>query len=290
MEKILLMSDSACDIPQDLEKELGLRIINLDISYQGEPLEDRVDFTPENFYQLLNTCKELPTTAGITPIRFMEEFWKASQEGYTHILYVSINGKGSNTLNNCRLAIQELFQNRPELVGKLTIDAIDGKAYSLGYGYPLIRAAKKLKEGMPYQQLKEFLVQAIDETQIYTTFFTLKFAKRSGRLGSTAAFVGDLLGLRPILSFPDGENMVLEKVRGDKGVLHRIAELYRDKGEGRDFVMLYGEDRKPADELCTLIEEMTGKKPEYLLRTGSCIAINSGPNMVGIAFPIPGTK
>ena len=290
MEKILLMSDSACDIPRDLEEELGIRIINLPITYEGKTLEDRVDFTSEEFYQMLNTCQELPTTAGVTPIRFLEEFWKASQEGYTHILYVSINGKGSNTLSNCHLAIEGLFQSRPELADKLTIEAIDGKAYSLGYGYPLINAAKMLKEGATFQQLKDYLVKAIDENQIFTTFFTLKFAKRSGRLGSTAAFVGDLLGLRPIVSFPDGENVVLEKVRGDKGVIHRIAEIYRDKGEGRDFVMLYGEDKKPADELCALIEEMTGKKPAYILRTGACIAINSGPNMVGIAFPVPGTK
>ena len=207
-------------------QELGIRIINLPITYEGKTLEDRVDFTSEEFYQMLNTCQELPTTAGVTPIRFLEEFWKASQEGYTHILYVSINGKGSNTLSNCYLAIEELFQSRPELADKLTIEAIDGKAYSLGYGYPLINAAKMLKEGATFQQLKDYLVKAIDENQIFTTFFTLKFAKRSGRLGSTAAFVGDLLGLRPIVSFPDGENVVLEKVRGDKGVIHRLSLIH----------------------------------------------------------------
>ena len=290
MEKILLMSDSACDIPLEMERELGIRIINLPITCGDKTYEDRVDFTPEEFYHLLNTSEELPTTAGVTPIRFLEEFWKASQEGYTEILYVSINGKGSNTLSSCYLAIKALYQEHPELEDKLRIEAVDGKAYSLGYGYPLILAAQKLKEGASLDELKEFLTKAIDENQIFCTFFSLKFAKKSGRLGSTAAFVGDLLGLRPIVSFPDGENVVLEKVRGDKGVLRRIAEIYRDKGEGRDFVMLYGEDKKPADELCALIEEMTGKKPSYLLRTGSCIAINSGPNMVGIAFAIPGTK
>lgn len=290
MEKILLMSDSACDIPRDLEEELGIRIINLPITFEGKEYEDRVDFTPEEFYQMLNSCQNLPTTAGVTPIRFVEEFGRAIEEGYTHILYVSINGKGSNTLSSCRLAIEGLYQARPSLKEQVVIEAIDGKAYSLGYGYPLINAAKMQKEGASFQQLKEYLTHAIDECQIFTTFFTLKFAKRSGRLGSTAAFVGDLLGLRPIVSFPDGENVVLEKVRGDKGVLHRIAEIYRDKGEGRDFVLLYGEDKKPADELCALIEGMTGKKPQYILRTGACIAINSGPNMVGIAFAIPGTK
>ena len=46
MEKILLMSDSACDIPRDLEEELGIRIINLPITYEGKALEDRVDFKP----------------------------------------------------------------------------------------------------------------------------------------------------------------------------------------------------------------------------------------------------
>ena len=70
-------------------------------------------------------------------------------------------------------------------------------------------------------------------------------------------------------------------------VIHRIAEIYRDKGEGRFLSCSTGRDKKPADELCALIEEMTGKKPAYILRTGACIAINSGPNMVGIAFPSP---
>ena len=147
------------------KEELGIRIINLPITYEGKTLEDRVDFTSEEFYQMLNTCQELPTTAGVTPIRFWRNSGRPAKRGYTHILYVSINGKGSNTLSNCHLAIEGLFQSRPELADKLTIEAIDGKAYSLGYGYPLINAAKMLKGGATFQQLKDYLVKAIDETR-----------------------------------------------------------------------------------------------------------------------------
>ena len=69
MEKILLLTDSASDLTPEDEARTGIRVLNLPVSVEGKEYTDRVDLTPDEMYQILNTCKELPTTAHLTMVR-----------------------------------------------------------------------------------------------------------------------------------------------------------------------------------------------------------------------------
>lgn len=284
MEKILLITDSTSDIPMKFEDELGIKIINIPLTVNGVGYRERADFTADEFYEILNNNEELPTTAGIIPFEFVTEYKKAYDAGYTHVIYISINGKGSNTYNNSLMAIDLFYKDYPEAKETFTLASLDSHSYSLGYALPVMAAARMVQRGTSYAEIKAYLEDALNRMEVYCTVATLKFTKKSGRLGSTAAFVGELLGLRPIISFPNGENAVIDKVRGDKAAIGKIAEYYATRAGGSEFLMLYGEDKKPADELMALIAEKTGKKPEELFRAGASVTINAGPQIVGIAF------
>ena len=96
---------------------------------------------------------------------------------------------------------------------------IDSLCYTYTYGYAVVQAAKQAEEGRSYEEILAYLDDYFSRAETYFSVYNLDFAKKSGRISVAAAFVGDMLGLRPIMSIIDGEIKIIEKVRGDKAVV-----------------------------------------------------------------------
>ena len=285
-EKILLLTDSACDLSPELEQRYGIRVLNIPILFEGKSYADRVEITPDEIYEILNTKEELPGTAHLNMVDFAEAYQKAVQEGYNRIIYFGLNSKGSSTFDASLMGKKLFFEYQPELEGKVEIYNIDSLSYSYGYGYPLMLAAERIEQGASAAEIVAFLQEFMRRRELYFAMYTLKFAKRSGRISAAAGFVGEMLGLRPVMTFEDGKNLTAEKVRGDKSVVPKLFELYKEKADPQNpqYVLLMGENPEPAQELARLIEQYNGQKPYDIGKMGVCVAINAGPQIVGISF------
>lgn len=286
MEKVLLLTDSACDLTLEEEQQYAIRVLNMPIGVNGKEYIDRAEMTPDEMYQILNTCQELPTTSHINMVEFSEVFCQAASEGYTDVIYMGINSHGSNCHSAAVMGKELFYQQHPELQGKVHIHIVDSLSYSYGYGYPLVLAAQRLAQGASVQEILDFLQDFLRHRELYFAMYTLKFAKRSGRIGAAASFVGEVLGLRPIMVFEQGENVTADKVRGDKNVVPRLFEYYKQNVDENclNYVLLMGEDPEPARQLQQLIEQYNGQSPDMVGKMGICVAINAGPQIVGISF------
>lgn len=287
MSKILILSDSACDITIEEEKKYScLRILNLPLIIEDTQYFERATITPDEYYKILNESTALPTHAALNIPDFIKAFIEASEEGYTDLIYLSINGKGSSTYSIAVQAKKLLEEEKPEVAEKINIYLVDGRCYSLGYGLPLIMAVEMVEKGCTANDIVNFLVDYIDHRVEYVCFGSLKYARRSGRIGAAAAFAGELLGIKPIMGFPNGENTVHHKVRGEKAVVQKLFELYKSEisSEDEDFGLLYGQDSAQLDELAALIKNYNGRTPKITAKVGPCVATNSGPQIIGIIF------
>lgn len=284
MENILLMTDSACDLSPEEEARYGIRVLNLPITVDGKPCIDRVDVTPDQMYEILNTCTELPTTAHLNMLDFLDAFEAAEREGYTHLIYMGLNSHGSATFSAAAMGKQFFFEKNPERT--LSITLIDSLSYSYGYGYPLVLAAGLRDTGKSAAEITDFLCDFMRHRELYFAMYTLQFAKRSGRIGAAAGFVGEVLGLKPVMAFEGGENVTAAKVRGEKNVVPKLFAYYKENHDPAcpNFVLLRGEDPAPAEELARLVEAYNGQKPDLVGKMGVCVAINAGPRIVGISF------
>lgn len=288
MEKILLLCDSASDISIQQEKQLPIRVLNVSIVMAGQNYQDRVELGSEAIYQTVarnSKVQDFPRTAHLTPFVYLEAYHQAALEGYTNIICISMNAKGSATHDASMRAIALYAQEYEEEAKKLQIDCIDSGSYSLGIGFGILQAADWIKQGIP---AKEIVIRLKEHYLNQTTLvglYALDYAKKSGRLNGVAAFMGELIGLRPVLSVA-GDNRMVGKVRGDRNLVPKLAAMYLNdaidpKG---DYVVAYGQDVACANALVGLIEQAGGKKPLLMQQVGSCIAINAGPKMVGIAY------
>ena len=281
MEKLLILTDTACDIPQETAEELGIRILPIPLEVDGMGYLEGVDFTKEEFYDVLNRCVKIPTTSHIPAHQFLEEYERAAQEGYTHVIHVTINSKGSN-MYQAALQAKALFQEEPD-APQIKIKVIDSKTYSLGYGFPVTEAARMVQKGVGYAAVRDYLLDWFDTAEVYFSVYTLQFAKKSGRISCAAAFVGELLGLRPILQISQGEMNIVEKVRGDANVIPGLCRWAEKRmAERSPFVVISGELDAPGDELTEQLEKKFRYGCSGRYKAGASIAINAGPKVVGV--------
>lgn len=107
--------------------------------------------------------------------------------------------------------------------------------------------------------------------------------KNPGRISVAAAFVGDMLGLRPIMSIIDGEIKIIEKVRGDKTVVPKLAQIARQRrrGEHTPFFAIRADRDEVGEELEKMLVKSFSKHAVCLAEAGASITINAGPNLVG---------
>lgn len=285
MQKIKLMTDSSSDISIEQEKELGIRILCFPVTVEDKGYHERIDFTTEEFYQILQTSPKIPSHAQITTMEFKDTYGEYYKKGYTDLIYVSINSRGSATFNNSVLAKTQFYEENPQAKEHFHIHLIDSKTYSGAYGYAVTEGAKKAQKGVQADEIIAFIKEWVSNVKIYFATYSLEFAKKSGRISAAASFMGELLGLRPILTFIDGKSKILEKVRGDSAVVPKILDLAQaNRIPHTPYLLLHGSQADRNDEIRSESEKMFGEKAEGIYYLGATISINSGPKTVGIVI------
>ncbi len=285
MARIKLLTDAASDISPEYEKELGIRVIPFKVVMGDKTYTSGVDFDNEKFYQMLDAYDGIPSTSQITAFEYEEIFKSYYDEGYTDIINVTINSQGSATYNNACMAAENFFESCPEAKGKFHIYNIDGEGYTGTYGWPLIQAAGKIRKGVPVEEIVDYIKDWISNCVIYFAMYTLKYARKSGRIPSAAAFVGEVMGLKPIMRIHDHEIKTHTKVRGDKAVIPKILELTSAEIIPQTpYCIVYGNDEKVRDELAKAMTKKLGYPPADFFQIGAAISINAGPHVVGTIF------
>lgn len=283
MEKIKFITDSACDLPEIDAQEYGITVLPIPITVDGKSYHERLDFTPQEFYKILLDAHTIPVTSHITAIAFAEQYKAAFDEGCTHIIVTTINSQGSTMFDAANLAKNLFFDDCHEAQGKLTIHVIDSKTYTIPYGYAQCEAVKLVRAGASCDEAVAYLLDFFERVEIYFAIYSLEFAKKSGRISCAAAFVGDVLGLRPILSIIGGDMKIIDKVRGDKNVVPKLAEIAcaRRKAE-TPYLCIRAMTDDAAEPLKAFMEEKTGEKTLGIYNAGASITINAGPRLVGV--------
>ena len=198
MSKIAILTDSSCDIPQELAEKYGIDIMGFHILLDDVDYVERESCTNIEFYEKMRQAKGIPSTAAITPLQFCEKYCQYVDEGYTDVIHVPINKSGSSTYNNAVMAQGMLREERPE--HHLKIHLIDPHTYSMVFGWYLCEMARKLRNGAEIPMVVHEFEDKMNRMEIILGPYSLKQMKKSGRISAAAAVMGELMGIRPIIT------------------------------------------------------------------------------------------
>ena len=284
MEKIFIFTDSASDLPRSLVEQYQIHILPVLLTHEGRTFREYYDTTPQEYWKLLSTSKEIPTTAQITPPAYLELYQKAHAEGYTHVLGVLINGKGSGCYQSACMA-RQLFHE--ETGDDMTIELVDSEIYTMMYGRTVVEAAQMRDKGAAFTDIVAHVRAHLLCSEAVMGVYSLNYLKRSGRISGGAAFVGEALGLRPVCHVYDGGVKVCGKARGDKKLLAAVLDMVKKRAvapEKQTAGLLHGDlDAALIDEIETEIYKL-GFAAVERWEIGASVITNAGPKAFAVMF------
>lgn len=282
MSKYVVLTDSTCDLPEEAAKQHNIDIVCFKIALDGEGYTERVDFTPEQFCEMLKKASGLPTTAQITQFEFFDKFEEYDRQGVEQTLYISINAGGSGTNAAAHAAAAQFHEEHPD--SRMEIFIVDSHAYSMAEGAGVIEAKQKLDEGETMESVVEYLNDKYAKMEILLTAYTLKVIRKSGRISAAAAIAGDLLGIHPIFTLNDGVSQVVKKVRGDKAVVSGMATTMASRmAQGTPYYIGVS-DHKYDEEYVEACTKKVGYAPVGIFHLGCAVLSNTGAEAVGLVF------
>ena len=280
-EKIRIITDSGCDISAEAEKEWAglLEIMPFTVTVNGETLIDRVDINAEEFYTILKENQEIPKHSQITQIQFEDKFRELYDKGVRTIIVDVINSYGSQTFSQAQIAAENVKDDLPDL----DIRLVDGRSYSLGYGYAIVEACKKLSEGQSVDSVVSYLEDWAKHVEVYLIGFDLRHMKKSGRISAAASFLGELMGLKPLITLYDGVTEVVKKARGEKAIINAAVDAVAARMIPKTPYTLITTTHPDLEK--EYIEKLTkkiGYPPAMVERMGVVVSCNAGPDSIGL--------
>lgn len=281
MSKIMILTDSCCDLSKETIEELGITVLPFEITFCGETFHEIFDKSTKEFYDMMLKSDEIPKHSQLSPLIFEETYTRLYNEGYTDIISVSINSEGSGTFNNSIIGKNDFYEKNPD--AKMRIFNIDSRCYTIFYGYPIIEAVKKIRKGAEAEDIVAYLEDWFNICAIYAVPYSLKYARKSGRISAAAAFAGELLGLKPIIEFADNKTTTVEKIRGEKGIVPKLADCAEKRMIPQTpYLIIHGRDDTLAKELEKEMIKRTGRKAEMFANIGAVVASNIGADLVAV--------
>lgn len=283
MSNYVIYTDSGCDITPDMLAQWGVKFCGLRFLFNGEEKSytDR-DMNAQAFYQRMRGG-DCAKTSAVNVEEFKNAFEQELKAG-NDVLYIAFSSGLSTTYNSGRIAAEELQEQYPER----KILVVDSLAASAGHGLLVYLAVQEKEKGTSIEDLAAFAEQMKWRLCIWFTVDDLEYLKRGGRVSPTVAFVGGLLGIKPVL-FMDNEGHLINrsKVRGRKAAIQALADKYTelasDKKNGTIFIS-HGDCEDDAKLLAKLINDQHGAETKVITFVGPVIGSHSGPGTLALFF------
>ncbi|MBU5592120.1 DegV family protein [Clostridium sp. MSJ-4] len=220
MEKIALIADSTCDLPEELINKYNVNILPLKVIYTDREYTDRVDITPQYLYDNLKT--EIPKTS-LPSMKDMDDlFERLKKEGYTHAIAICISSGLSGTYNSLKL----VSENHPEIISTI----FDSKSISFGVVPTIVECGDLIAKGEKYDSIVSKLPSMQKKVSAYFMVDTLEYLKKGGRIGKVSGTIGELLHIKPIISInEEGIYYTYAKIRGKKQALSKFLSIIKDE-------------------------------------------------------------
>ena len=277
-EKILITSDSTCDLSAELKERYNIKTIPLGITLGTEVYRDGIDITPDDIYAHHAKTGELPKTTASNVGECIDFFKPFVDDGYT-VIHFTISSSMSSTYNNTCMAASE-FEN---------VYVIDSKNLSTGGGLLVIAAAEMAKSGMAVADIVseiEKLTSCVDASFVIDS---LDYLYKGGRCSALSVLGANLLKLKPCIEVKNGSMGVGKKYRGVYGaVLKQYAQERLqnpdDIDTSRVFVTHAGCDAQIVEDIVNQVKETGLFKEVFVTRAGCTISSHCGANTLGVLF------
>jgi|SRR5690625_903628 len=279
--KIQILVDSACDLTERHYEQYDIRMLPLTVHLNEKDYLDGIDITPKEVYDAMRDGASTKTSQ-VSPQTFKDTFTEYVEKDQPFV-YLAFSSELSGTYQTAKMIEQEVKEQHPHA----QFEVINTKCASIGYGLVVLRAAKLAQEGASIDEIVDIATYHANHMEHIFTVDDLEYLYRGGRVSRTAAFVGSLLRIKPLLHVDEGKLVPIEKIRGSKRVLGRMLEVMEERGtdfKNQTIGISHGDDLESAEKLAEMIKEKFGADDILIEMVGAVIGAHSGPGTIALFF------
>ena len=278
MPGVHIVTDSACDLTDQLVKEHNVIVVPLTIRFGTEELEDRRQLTPAEFWERCRGKGDLPQTAAPSPGAFQAAFQQAADEGADAVLCLTISSKVSGTYGSATTAA-DTFTTVP-------VRVVDTFSLTMGQGLLVIAAAEDAAAGKSMDDIVAATQDRIPRTRIYGVLGGLEHLQRLGRIGSARALLGSVLNIKPVIQLKDGEVAEESKQRTrTRAIAYLVDKVKADAPLER--IALADGACGDITEVAAKLQDIGTEHPLLKVELGPVVGTHAGPNTVGACYIVP---
>jgi DegV family protein with EDD domain len=272
---VRVVTDSACDLPDDLIERNGIGMVPLTIRFGNEELIDRKELSTDEFWRRLADSDVLPETSAPSAGAFEGAFRRMVEDGATGIICINLSSKLSATMQSAQVAAQAVQADCPVVV-------IDSLMVSMGLGSLCLTAAQRAADGDSLESIVANVTDRRNRSKLYGALDTLEFLKKGGRVGNARALLGTMLAIKPVLEVRDGVVEEAGKVRTRSKALRLLVDRVKE-GPFENLTVLHG-NAPDIDELLDLLEPLAARDQIVVGQIGPVIGTHAGPRVIGVTF------
>lgn len=286
--KSAIVVDSTASLSEALMGHPDIYQVDLLVTFSdGKAIKDTTDpMILKKFYERMTQEDELPKTSQPKPIHLYKLMEEIIEKGYDSIFCIHLSDKISGTFRTTQMITNEFLD-------AINIYLVDSKGTSFIIESMVKQTLAMLAAGLDNEEIQAQLEWVADRAKIYVMFETLNNLVKGGRLGMIGGFLGNMLKIKPIIHFDQGEVKVFEKVRTTKRVIKCWQELVRravaEYPDGIEIVFAHGDAE---EEIMKIKELIQAEFPEIDYRVGfltPVLGVHSGKGCKGMGI-IPFAK
>ena len=274
-ENTAIVIDSTADLPNAPQRFANWRIVPLYVQFGGESFRDYVELGPDEFYARLRESPMAPTTSQPTPGDFRRVYDELGS--YERVYSLHIAGTLSGTVESARQAAAELGDR---------IRIVDTETASAAVAMLGLAIQRRLERGTSDDDVQALVERHREGSQLIFTLDTLDYLARGGRIGRAAAWAGELLRVKPILTIRSGEVIPLKRVRGNRRAFLELAEAFAGGSvdrAGQRVAIAHADAPERAEALSELVRRTRPQAQLELVTTlGPVVGTHAGPGTVGL--------
>ena len=282
LPEVAIVTDSACEIPEDMAKELGITIVPILINFGTESYKADVEMSKDEFWKRIASGQRAKT-AQTSPAELKNTFEKLFEKGYKKIVTISLSNKLSGQQQAIKLA-------RTMLGREEDIAIVDSKGVTMIQGHLVIEAAKMAKKGESSEKIIEWVELTREKAKAYFVVNNLGYLEKGGRIGKASALIGGFLKMKPILKIDEGEVCQHKKVLGEMQAIATIEKYLKDDSKHGKLIAypIWGggsEEQLIGEKIKQNLEKNSRIEVKGKFQIGPVIGAHSGPIYGVVFFP-----
>ncbi|MCH5251332.1 MAG: DegV family protein [Lachnospiraceae bacterium] len=274
---VRIISDTLCDLTMEHAKELNIDILPLTVRFGDTDYKCGIELSNQEFYEKLETSSDNPTTAAVNPFEFEEIFQRYIDAG-DEVVAILFSKHMSATFQSATIAAENI--NSPAL------HLIDCENGAMGQTLLVETAVTMRDAGMSAEEITEKITALLPKTLTYIVIDTMEYLKRGGRISKSAALIGGLMKLHPVLQIVADGAKPVDKVKGKKSCNQWLINKLQEQPADKSYKLVIGHSNTPerAEALKALLRESGITNEIFITCIGPVVGTHIGPNCLGIGY------